>query len=179
MTCIVGLVDEGKVYIGADSAAIEGQLIRITSLPKVFRVQDFVIGYTTSFRMGQMLQCGLVLPEHVESEKSTTEFMLMDFIDAVRACFKKGGFAKVENNVETGGTFLVGYDGRLFRIDSDFAITEPADRFEACGCGEEFALGAMKALEGISIPRKRIRKALEITAYFCNGVAAPLHILDV
>lgn len=53
-----------------------------------------------------------------------------------------------------------------------------ADGLDACGCGENYILGAMKALDGIP-PRERIAKSLEITACFCNGVSAPFHILEV
>lgn len=174
MTCIIGLVHEKTVYIGADSAAVAGYQIRATALPKIFHVGNFLIGYTSSFRMGQVLQCAL-LPEH-DGEKSVTDFILTDFIDAVRTCFKEKGFAKIENNEETGGFFLVGYKGRLFRINDDFGVTEPMDGIAACGCGEAYALGAMMALDGIP-PRERITRALEITAYFCSGVSEPIHTL--
>jgi len=140
MTCIIGLVHEKTVYMGADSAAGNVQTYKIsaTVLPKVFQVGSFLIGYTTSFRMGQALQYGL-LPEHNEG-KTVTDFILTDFIDAVRECLKKKGFARVNNNEESGGEFLVGYKGRLFHIGDGFGITEPADRLDACGCGEGYAL---------------------------------------
>ncbi len=37
MTCIVGLVDNGKVYIGGDSAGCAGYDVRIREDQKVFR----------------------------------------------------------------------------------------------------------------------------------------------
>lgn len=41
MTCIIGLVHEKKVYMGADSAADAGSQIRATALPKVFGLGVF------------------------------------------------------------------------------------------------------------------------------------------
>ena len=48
MTCVIGLVHEGHVIMGADSAGASGWTVRKTCLPKVYLHQDrFVIGYTT------------------------------------------------------------------------------------------------------------------------------------
>ena len=56
MTCIIGLVADGRVYLGGDSAAVHGWTRRRTRLRKVFRKGPFLVGYTTSFRMGQLLE---------------------------------------------------------------------------------------------------------------------------
>ena len=47
MTCIAGLVHEGKVYIGADSAGVSGYDKTIPVAPKVFRRGGFIVGYTS------------------------------------------------------------------------------------------------------------------------------------
>ena len=174
MTCIVGVAQEGKVYIGADSASVSGWCVRQTELPKVFKTGNFVIGYTTSFRMGQILQHHLTVRSQYEDEEDD-QFMVRAFAEAVRECLKARGFAKVENNVEKGGTFLVGYRGRLYSVDDDFQVNEMIDGYDACGCGYPFALGAMKAL-GQELPEERIKHALEIAAHFSGWVKPPFHI---
>ena len=63
MTCIIGLAENDRVYIGADSASAEGWTVRATGLSKVFRAGEFVIGYTDSFRMGQILEYHLEVRE--------------------------------------------------------------------------------------------------------------------
>ena len=35
------------------------------------------------------------------------KYMIVDFIGALRQCFKDAGFSEIENNVEQAGTFLV------------------------------------------------------------------------
>jgi len=177
MTCIIGLVSKGKVYMGGDSAGAAGWTVRAVRSPKVFKVGPFIIGYTTSFRMGEILQYHLnVQPQDGESDH---EYMVRQFAEAVRATLKDHGFAKVENNVEEGGTFLVGYHGHLYSVDDDFQMTEHSDGYDACGCGQEFALGAMMALEGLELkPKERIRRALKIAAHFSGGVLPPFHILS-
>lgn len=171
MTCIVGLVHENKVLIGADSAGVGGLDIQNRKDVKVFTNGDFVIGCTTSFRMIQLLQYKLNPPKR-HPDVDVMRFMVTDFIEAVRNLFREGGFATKDKEAENGGTFLVGHAGRLFRIDSDYQVGERADGFDACGCGESYALGAM-ACTVDAAPRDRLQRALETAAHFSAGVRGP------
>lgn len=63
MTCIVGLVHGDTVYMGADSAGVSGLDLRLRKDSKVFLRGEFVMGFTTSFRMGQLLQHKFVPPQ--------------------------------------------------------------------------------------------------------------------
>lgn len=173
MTCIIGLVDDAGVWMGSDSASVSENESRITMLPKVFSIADFLIGYTTSFRMGQILQYQLIPPEH--EDVTGMQYMVQKFIPAVRKVLKKAGFAEVKDGVETGGQFLVGHRGRLYCIDSDFQVNEHIDGFDIRGSGMEYALGAMSALATMA-PRLRIDLALKIAAYYCPYVREPFHI---
>lgn len=176
MTCIVGLEADSKVYIGADSASVAGWEVRATRLHKVFRRSRFLIGYTGSFRMGQLLQHRLeISPQNGETDE---EFMVCKFIEAVRTCLKDGGFAKVDNNVEKGGYFLVGYNGRLYNVSSDFQVNSERNGFDARGCGREYALGAMKVLESLA-PRERVKKALTVAAHFSGAVCKPFRVMSI
>lgn len=173
MTCIIGLIHDGRVYMGADSMSASGWDARTTKLKKVFRLKGkFLIGYTTSFRMGQLLEHRLEVA--AQNGEDDMAYMVTVFVEAVRSLLKDNGFSKVDNNKETGGQFLVGYNGRLYLVDSDFQVNEHADGFDACGCGQDYALAAMKALEDLP-PRERIKRALEIVASFSNGVQGPFY----
>lgn len=174
MTCIVGLVHRGTVYIGGDSASVQGWTSRITRLPKVFRRGPFLIGYTTSFRMGQLLQFGLE-PRVQAAGEDDMRFMVTEVAERVRLLLKERGVAKVESNAETGGQFLVGYRGRLFSMQQDFQVNEMADGYDAVGSGAEYALGAMRALSK-SPPIPRLKRALEISAHFNMGVSGPFFV---
>lgn len=171
MTCVVGLIDGGRVYIGADSAAVAGWTRRKTLLRKVFRRGPFLIGYTTSFRMGQLLEHQLRVPKQKPTE-SDMAYMVNEFIEATRKLLKERGFAKVESNNESGGQFLVGYKGHLYSIESDFQVGEMAEGFDAVGGGSDYALGAMSALHDLA-PKRRIMRSLEIASEFNMGVCAP------
>src|SRR5258708_7102986 len=148
MTCIVGLEHHGRVYIGGDSAGIAGTGLCVRADAKVFRNGPFLIGFTTSFRMGQLLQFKLKPPPH-PADIDTFEFLVGTFVDTVRSCLKSGGFAKRKEEQELAGAFLVGYRGRLYTIDSDYQVGQSADCFCAACAGAQLALGALHAVEAI------------------------------
>lgn len=174
MTCVIGLVHKKRVYIGADSAAVGSRFIRTTNLPKVFQTGPFLIGYSGSFRMGQVLEHHLEVPTQGEQE-SDMSYMVTHFIEGVRSLLKSKAVSAVERNKESGGQFLVGYRGRLYSINSDFHVGDMSDGFDAIGSGAVVALGAMRALEDLP-PRERIQRALEIADYYIVDVTGPFHI---
>ncbi|MFN2388015.1 MAG: hypothetical protein ABR575_00190, partial [Actinomycetota bacterium] len=121
MTCIAALIDNatGRVYVGGDSAGVAGWDLAVRADAKVFRRGPFVLGFTSSFRMGQLLRYTLEAPQHPEG-MADDEYMVTYFVDAVRRCLKRGGVAKRENDVEEGGTFIVGYRGGIYVIEGDY-----------------------------------------------------------
>jgi len=173
MTCIIGLEQEGVVYVGADSAAATRSLdIRQTLVPKVFNNHNVIIGYTSSFRMGQLLQFMKIPKYDIVDEK----YMVTKFVPAIRELFKEGGYSRIENNEEEAGEFIVGVKGNIYQIYSNFQVQRYADGVASCGCGEEYAYGAMRALEHLD-PIDRITKSLEIASYYSGGVMAPFTVL--
>jgi len=177
MTCIVGLETEQGVIIGADSAAAADWDIMATRLRKVFRRGDFLIGYSSSFRMGQLLQYKLEVSPQTE-EQEDLEFLATTFIDAVRTCLKDGGYAKIENLVEEGGWFLVGYRGKLYIVEPSFQVNTSRDGYHAIGCGKNYALGNLFDSTDLE-PQVRVRQALKAAAHFSNGVCGPFNILQL
>ena len=177
MTCIVGIMDKGKVIIGGDSAGVSGYDLTVRADEKVFVNGEFIFGFTSSFRMGQLLRYRFKPPFH-RPDVSIDEYMATDFVDSIRKCLKDGGFAKVENGEESGGTFLVGYRGQLFRIDSDYQVGKPLNGFDAVGCGELIARGALYATIDRP-PNERLRIALEAAEEFSAGVRRPFVIKEI
>jgi ATP-dependent protease HslVU (ClpYQ) peptidase subunit len=171
MTAIVGLVHEERVYVGGDSAGVAGLNLRVRADTKVFRNGGFLFGFTTSFRMGQLIRHSLQPPVPVGDLE---HFMCTTFVDAVRACLKDGGWARKDSDREEGGTFVVGVAGRLFTVEEDYQVAEPADKYTAVGSGSEVALGALYATAGgRTPPRKRVDLALRAAERFNAGVRAP------
>ncbi len=176
MTCIVGIEGHNSVVIGGDSAASSGWTVRANLVPKVFRCNSLLIGITGSFRLGQVLEHHLRVRSQKDDETDIA-YLVRAVIKAVRKCFKAQGIAKVENSVEEGGRFLLGYRGKLYKIDDDFQVNRTADGFNAIGCGLEYALGAMSALTDLQ-PWQRVERSLEIAAHFSGAVMGPFTILE-
>ena len=178
MTCIAGVIGKDKrVWIGADSAGVAGTSLRVRADEKVFCNGDFVFGFTTSFRMGQLLRYSLVIPPM--GKISLQEFMHTVFVNAVRACLKRGGYTTISNNCEEGGKFLVGGKGKLFTIGSDFQIGETACGYNAVGCGGELAMGSLYTSLIKLDPKRRILLALAAAEAFSSGVRRPFKIRSV
>lgn len=175
MTCIVGVADERGVWIGGDSAGVSGWLSHVRADTKVFERGPFIMGFTTSFRMGQLLRHALDVPQQPPNQP-IDEFLATTFVDAVRKCLKDGGMAKKESDVESGGTFLLGYHGSLYRVGNDYQIAETIDGVDAVGAGNELALGALWATAADE-PTDRITTALEAAAHYSAAVRGPFTVV--
>ena len=189
MTCIVGLVTPTAVIIGADSAGVAGDDITIRKDSKVFKLkgssgEEMVIGFTSSFRMGQLLQYHLYLPPHDEGMDNFT-YMVTEFIESVRIALKEGGYARKVNEEETGGCFLVGYRGCLYEIGSDFQVGECVHPYNAVGSGESYAKGAMTVLIAMgglhptTSPQWVVKMALLAACAHSGSVREPFNIIEL
>jgi ATP-dependent protease HslVU (ClpYQ) peptidase subunit len=175
MTCIVALAHEGRVIIGADSAGVDGLDMTVRADRKVFRNGAFIMGFTSSFRMGQLLAVKLSPPRY-HPDVEPWRYMVDDFVEAVRTCLRTGGFMRKHDDAEAGGHFLVGFRSRVFSIEGDFQVGERAEGFDAAGCGAPFALGSLAETSGIADPVDRVRSALAVAERFSAGVRGPFHI---
>lgn len=193
MTCIVAVTDGETVVIGGDSAGVGDKQLRIRADEKVFRNGPYGIGFTTSYRMGQILRYGADLPEPPAGADTDDleRFFVLEFVPAVREAFQEHGFAKTarfakndsvtEEGQAVGGLFLVGFEGKIFEIREDFHLARPLDPFSAVGHGAQIALGALHALHGqagLSL-REKATKALEAAAVYSSVVRGPCHFVEV
>lgn len=183
MTCIVGLVEKDSVWMGGDACGIDGHLDRAAMVaPKVFRKEgrtyEVLIGYTSTFRFGQLLEHGLRLPSHPPREDEVERWVAVDFVDALRACVEGGGHMETESGRESCGTMLLAVAGRLFRIQGDFGFTECRRGYDAVGCGSGYAISSLftSGAAGDIKPKKRVRLALEATEALNGGVMGPFEI---
>jgi len=180
MTCIVGLVHGSRVYIGGDScgAAVERYDVVSRKDPKVFKVGKFLFGYTSSFRMGQLIRFSFKPPKN--DCKNDYEYLCTKFVDEIRSVYKNGGYLTVDNSVETGGIFLLGYNGQLYTVEDDFDVGMANLEYYSIGAGANYALGAMYQ-SGLTKkrPQERIKNALDAAATFNGAVMPPYKILWV
>ncbi|MFI9019060.1 hypothetical protein ACIGZI_34045 [Streptomyces griseus] len=174
MTVIVGLATKHRVHLGADSAGVSGLQLTVRADPKTFRNGQYVMGFTTSFRMGQLLRYSFHAPPAPPTADDLHGFMVTTWTNDLRTCLKDGGWARRDSDQEQAGTFLVGVHGRLFSIWDDYQVAEHADGYAAVGCGDDLALGALHATAHLGMaPRARLTAALAAADHHSAGVTGP------
>jgi len=181
MTCIVGYTDEeSNVFIGGDSAASSNtDDMRIRVDQKVCKKSNgMIFGFTSSFRMGQIIQYCFDVPKK-RCGQDDFEYLCGDFVNSLIRCLKDNGYAEIQDNVVTGGIFLLGFNGNLYKIQKDFQVSQIVKNYNACGCGEQYAMGAMRIMEGQDLsPGARIKTALDTAEVFSCAVSSPYHIVS-
>jgi len=149
MTAIVAMIHEGKVWMGGDHLGSDGfTKNEFVKNDKVFKNGDFLIGYTTSFHMGQILQYHWKQPhrqENLTDDVYFYKFVMKSFID----CFKDNGYGDKRGVGWESGEFLVGWKGRLFLVENAHALE--CEKFGAVGSGSYHAIGALKALDLVKV----------------------------
>ncbi len=175
MTCIVGIETPDGVLIGADSIAVAGWTanIRGAAEPKLFRLREYIIGFTSSYRMGDLLRYHLTIASPPKTRLH--RHMVVNVVPAIRACLKDGGFATTKDGAEVGGAFLVGVRGRVYLISQDYQVDRSTYGYNVTGMTDQ-ALGSLASTEGEE-PRARIRKALEAAERHSIGVRRPWRFL--
>jgi ATP-dependent protease HslVU (ClpYQ) peptidase subunit len=177
MTCIVALKENGKIYFGADKALSDTYTIRKMSSNKIFKKGKYILGYTGSPRLGQLLEHVIELPEPPKSG-ADLHFIVSSLIESVRKGLKEYGFSEVENNKESGGLFIMGVDDEIFKVYSDFQVSTYENNVGCCGSGEDYAEATMEALKDILPPKERIARAIEIAGKFVTTVTQDCVILE-
>lgn len=165
MTCIVAMIEDGRVWMGADHLGSDGYIkTEFVKNDKVFKSGDFLLGYTTSFHMGQILQYRWgqpTRPEGVSDDMYFYKYVMDSFIQ----CFKDNGYGEKQGVGWVSGNFLVGWKGRLFEVENAHALEH--EKFASVGSGCYHALGAMKALHltlECHNPQRMLELALEVAS---------------
>jgi hypothetical protein len=194
MTAIVALTNGQQMCIAGDAAGIAATgEIHIRETPKVFMRDGYAIGFTTSFRMGQLLKYEAALPPQPAGTDDLEEFMVRAFVPAIRTTFTEHGFSKSltrgkraeamhyeEQGQQTGGRFIVGVRRTLFVIEEDFHVARPQTPYVAIGSGATVAHGALYVLlrEDHSLG-ECAELALKAAAFHTGGVRPPFTVLEL
>lgn len=181
MTCVVAVRDQqGEIALAGDSCAGSEWIARSVTTPKVFvryvgeSNTPIGIGYTHSFRMGQILNhfpmnnvVDLKLGDDISA------WVVTRFVPWVRDLFLEQGFAEKRENQESGGTFLLVVGGHIFRVDDNYQVLENVDHYDAIGSGYMYAIGALAAMSTRLSAEERAKDALDIASYYSPWVKPP------
>lgn len=173
MTCIIGLIEGGNVYLGGDAMIVGRGFGTVTPAPKVFRkigrsgTGEILVGCAGRSRFCDVVEHGWNVPA-IPSGGAVELFVRGKLLASLREALR--------DDPGSPGTMIIGIRGRLFSMESDFSIIESTDPFAACGSGDTVALGALCALNGVG-PEARIRRALEAAAHLQPSVSPPFTII--
>lgn len=157
MTCIIAFHHNDRVVLAGDKIAVSGCQKTISQQPKVFHNGDFMIGYTSSFRMGQILKFKWQPPK-IKKGQTAENYLHTDTIDSIRKVFEDNWFLDKTKN--GWGTFIICYENKIFQISDDLGVIENVEHIESCGCGRELARGALTILLEYETDYKVILKKL-------------------
>jgi len=177
VTCIVAIEENNKVIMGGDRLGSNGHTGAPVSESKVFRKGPLLIGYTSSFRMGQLLQHALEVPV-LPAETDLDKWVAIDLMRAIRKAYKDNGWDKERDGEAQGGSFLVAIGGRCYEIQGDYSYLRNSNGEYAIGSGVHYALGSLRSTRGKMTSRKRILESLETAAEYVVSVSGPFDIVE-
>lgn len=186
MTCVVAYKDKSNIiYIGADTAGSSTATHSILTRkdPKVFILgKSMIVGFSGSYRDGQLIMVKFSPPPHNEDQYSDFGYMCGPFIDGIRELYKNNGRIKESSDTpdETEANLIVIYNNEIYKIYEDFHVELSSDPFNACGSGEDVALGAMSILHsntGYS-PDEKVAMAIRTSAKYNLTVREPIMIIS-
>src|SRR6185437_1849801 len=149
MTCIAAVIHGNKVWMGGDSLSGDWYgHVAPRSKPKVIKKGSYLIGSAGSVRMSNLLQVSFTPPEP-DPRCEVYTFMVQQWVESLKHCFKTYGYGKTNSGEDSfsDSGILVGFNGQLFEIQSDYQVNQPIFQFAAIGSGADIALGALCATE--------------------------------
>lgn len=167
MSTIVGIIDNGKVWMGADGYATTGEGERRRIVPrKIFFNGPYMIGHVGSIRTGQVIKS-----DYFEAPEN-----IMEFPDKLREQYKSKGCLGVNpddsSSIQASNFLIATPTGKLFEILVDFQMNEVID-FVSIGSGSPYALGSLWTTRALKDPKKRIAAALKAASVYDMATGPP------
>ena len=188
MTCIVSFLDRenGVGYIGGDSFGSTSFSGHVYKNRKVFKSKDtsnVVMGYTSSFRMGDLLEYTSGLFDKVDVLENKTidrEYLVTKFIPKVSNVFYQNKFETNNNGEANGGFFILTTKDGIYTIQNDYSVMESSTDYASVGSGSYFALGSLYATKDNKdlSPVDKIKLALESAEFNQINVRRPFYIIN-
>jgi ATP-dependent protease HslVU (ClpYQ) peptidase subunit len=169
MTCIVGIIDNESVYIGADRAASDGSSILSIKNPKVELRNGWIYAYAGTIGIGQLLSY-IPLPAEVDE---IFPYIRLTIVEELKKAIESFSYIPTENDT----TWLIGKNGRLFELSSsDWGVIEINE--SAIGGGSQYAFGSLYTSIDKD-PIERVGLALGAAITYSPDCQGPVDILFV
>ncbi len=173
MSCIIGLVQDGKLYMASDGIATtaDGEKRPIVAT-KIHWNGNYLIGYSGGVRTGQLVAEGKLFAPPKE---------IINFPEAIREHLQEHGSMMVDDaqlHIQNCN-FLIGYEGKLWEILVDFQLNEVYGEYTAIGSGAAYAMGSLFSTKDEQDPEKRLTLALQAACEYDMSCGLPFTIESV
>lgn len=179
MTAVVGLIDHqsNRILMGADRAInLYGKPVFLTNQPKVFKKsigsRKMLMGVCGDALAVQFIHQSFILPPH---EVGVDDYSYLSNI------FSSHLALDLEEIGMPEFCLMLGYKGKLYRVEDDFYVGSYLGDYMAIGSGEPYSLGSLHSTNEIKAlrPSIRVRMALEAATQFLPDVRPPYDILTL
>lgn len=180
MTVTLAYRTQDKAYIVGDSCASDSISHSTVKNHKVFHPvgrRDIVFGCAGTFRLPNLLQYvpGIFPPEdELPTDEIDLSYLINEFTPVVRVLID-------DFDDDDAWEVLIAVGNRIYRMQMDLSILEPADDCDAIGCGGPVALGAFKVLNELEPEMSiedRMNHALKIACDTVIGCQGPFRMVE-
>jgi len=171
MTCIAGIMKDGKVYLAGERGASEGTYIVPIDRPKIWKNGPYVFGYAGTFN-SQIIQYNFNPPT---PEGNLDKFMHTKFLKALKTFYAEWDIGGKDSEV----SLIVGIKGRLYEHDAEDLTLISYDRdYIAIGSGADYAMGSLHATQNYKDPKRRLTQALDAAILYSPHCLYPIDFLS-
>ena len=178
MTVIIAIKDEEtkEVWMGADGRLSTTYNFYPAKHSKIFRLGKMLLGCSGSTRASQVISFSQDYPVFSGREEELPLFLSITFSSWVRKILEENQALEVFK--EEKSKILLGLEGCLFMLDSQFGLVESCRNYDAIGSGAEIALGSLHSTQkDVKLNlQQRIDYALKASVEFDSGVGPPFDI---
>lgn len=167
MTVVAAVVQNGVVYLGADTLLSDSEGLMPALDGKIWRSRDMLLGWTGTLRAAQVVRYAFTPPD-APAEVDPMRHLVGTFVPALRKAHQDAGTL---DGAKTGVNLLLGWRGRLFVISDHFCVNEH-EKFVAIGSGGPVAQAVLSVTWGQD-PEARLAQALHAAQEYSAGVRAP------
>lgn len=188
MTCIIGMIDNGKAYMGADRRISFGNIKRtMPTYGKIIERSGLLIGTTGYLKFNNLIRYDLLFNAQPKDMPDDV-YVYKVIVEEIRKTAKDNGYMSIHDNEEKLPEMesLLIYNNKIYTVFGDLSICETEHKFWATGSGGDLAIGALSVLENsldseefTYPPEYKIIKALEIAAKYDNSVGAPFDVHEL
>jgi len=174
MSCVAGIVEDGKIWMGGDSAGTTDDGLQYSCLrSKVFHNGEVLIGSVGDGRVQDLFE------NHEMPDIPLGLGAIWHVVTWMEVILASEQPAKEGSKLAPG--CMVGVRGELFVVSENYNYVQPRQGYWAIGSAGEIALGSLYATaeDGDMSIEDRIEMALAASAEFHSTVRAPFTILSL